>query len=365
MVLSRVIRSIRKLLGLPDGVELPGLQSAEEMRKVLDRERARSDRTGDRLAVVAFTPRGDVDRTLLHLVDVLTRRVRSTDEVGWLDRERVCVVLPNTDMDGARKVADDVCLGFPDGVPPPSCTVFVYPGDRSIGAEAPAGYPQSGCAVRRAPDPDGQAVALEKLLLRRMPPWKRAVDVLGAGLALVLLSPLFLVAAAAVRLSSPGPVLFRQRRSGLGGRPFLMVKFRTMYVDAEARRAELMHLNEQDGPAFKIKNDPRVTAVGRFLRKTSLDELPQLWNVLAGDMSLVGPRPLPCGETDGCEQWQRRRLDVTPGITCIWQVWGRSAVSFDDWVRMDVQYIQSRSLQQDLKLLLMTVPAVLMRKGAH
>jgi lipopolysaccharide/colanic/teichoic acid biosynthesis glycosyltransferase len=182
---------------------------------------------------------------------------------------------------------------------------------------------------------------------------------------LVVLAPLFAIIAIAVKLSSPGPVIFAQRRSGRGGRPFLMYKFRTMVADAEARKAELLTQNEQDGPAFKIKNDPRVTAVGRFLRKTSLDELPQLWNVLKGEMSLVGPRPLPCAEAEACEGWQRRRLDVTPGITCIWQVRGRSQVSFADWVRMDMQYIRAQSLQQDLKLLLLTVPAVLLRRGAH
>src|SRR5205823_467758 len=133
----------------------------------------------------------------------------------------------------------------------------------------------------------------------------------------------------------------------------------------EARKQELVASNEQDGAAFKIKNDPRVTRLGRWLRSTSIDELPQLWNVLRGEMSLVGPRPLPCAEADSCAGWQRQRLDVTPGLTCIWQVHGRCRVSFADWVRMDVQYIRSRSLWQDVKLLLLTLPAVLLRRGAH
>jgi lipopolysaccharide/colanic/teichoic acid biosynthesis glycosyltransferase len=143
-----------------------------------------------------------------------------------------------------------------------------------------------------------------------------------------------------------------------------MYKFRSMVSDAESRKADLLALNEQDGPAFKITGDPRITRLGRFLRDSSIDELPQLWNVLKGDMSLVGPRPLPCDETANCLDWQRRRLDVTPGLTCIWQVRGRSQVTFNEWVRMDVEYVQRRSLWCDVQILLATVPAVIARRGA-
>jgi lipopolysaccharide/colanic/teichoic acid biosynthesis glycosyltransferase len=156
-----------------------------------------------------------------------------------------------------------------------------------------------------------------------------------------------------------------QRRAGLGGRPFRLCKFRTMGVDAEAKKQALRSISEQDGPAFKLTNDPRVTKIGKLLRKTSLDELPQFWNVLMGDMSLVGPRPLPIDEQNGVEQWQRARLEVTPGLTCIWQIKGRSQVSFADWVRMDMNYLRRRTLLGDLKILIATVPAVLLRKGAR
>jgi lipopolysaccharide/colanic/teichoic acid biosynthesis glycosyltransferase len=165
--------------------------------------------------------------------------------------------------------------------------------------------------------------------------------------------------------TSPGPLLFKQRRMGLGGRPFQMLKFRTMIVNAEAQRSELLALNEQDGPAFKIKDDPRITRFGKFLRKSSIDELPQLWNVLRGEMSLVGPRPLPCFEAEACEPWQQRRHDVTPGLTCLWQVYGRSKCKFADWMRLDLRYLASRTLWRDIKLIVLTIPAVLWRKGAH
>ena len=188
---------------------------------------------------------------------------------------------------------------------------------------------------------------------------------LVSAVMLLLASPLMLLAAVAVRLDSPGPVIFKQNRAGLGGRPFPMYKFRTMVEGAEAKQTLLIPLSEQDGPAFKMKNDPRITRVGRLLRKTSIDELPQLLNVLKGDMSLVGPRPLPCHESDACSQWHRARLDVTPGLTCIWQVSGRSNTQFDRWVRLDLAYARRRTLLRDLKLILRTVPAVLLQRGAR
>jgi lipopolysaccharide/colanic/teichoic acid biosynthesis glycosyltransferase len=207
--------------------------------------------------------------------------------------------------------------------------------------------------------------AIEELLAYPMPQWKRLLDIIGAGVLLVLLSPILAAAAIAIKLTSPGPAIFTQRRAGLGGKPFVIYKFRTMCVNAEKRQQELRAFNEQDGPAFKLTHDPRVTKVGHILRKTSIDELPQLWNVLRGEMSLVGPRPLPLAEQDGCEQWQRHRLNATPGLTCIWQVKGRSTVSFSEWVRMDVEYMRRRTIFHDLTILFSTIPSVLLRRGAR
>ena len=193
---------------------------------------------------------------------------------------------------------------------------------------------------------------------------KRLIDVVVSAVALILLAPLLLVTAIAVKLTSPGPVLFKQSRVGLHGRTFRMLKFRSMVVDAEPLRAALAKANERSGPVFKMTRDPRTTRVGRFIRKYSIDELPQLVNVLRGDMSLVGPRPAIPGEVALYEGWQRRRLSVRPGLTCVWQVSGRNQISFATWMLLDMRYIDHWTLGQDLRLLLKTLPVVLTGRGA-
>ena len=194
---------------------------------------------------------------------------------------------------------------------------------------------------------------------------KRVIDVVGAAALLIVCSPLMLLVALLIKLTSPGPVLFVQERLGLNKQRFPMFKFRTMVVDAERRQKELEALNEAEGPVFKLKDDPRITPVGRWLRKTSLDELPQFFNVLRGELSLVGPRPLPVRDFERFnEYWFNRRFSVKPGITCIWQVSGRSETSFDQWIRQDLEYIDKWSLALDLKILVKTIPAVLRGTGA-
>ena len=194
---------------------------------------------------------------------------------------------------------------------------------------------------------------------------KRILDIVVSASALVVLSPLLVCIAVVVRMTSPGPSLFVQERLGLGKRRFRMLKFRTMVVDAEDRMIEVEHLNETEGPTFKLTHDPRIAPVGNFLRKTSLDELPQLFNVLVGDMSLVGPRPLPLRDYRGfSEDWHRRRFSVKPGITCLWQVSGRSSIAFDRWMQLDMEYIDGWSLWLDFKILAKTVPVVMRGSGA-
>jgi exopolysaccharide biosynthesis polyprenyl glycosylphosphotransferase len=197
---------------------------------------------------------------------------------------------------------------------------------------------------------------------------KRVLDFSLSLTLIIILAPVLIAAAIAIKLNSRGPVFFIQKRVGLNKRVFKIYKFRTMVIDAEQKLQEIEHLNEVSGPVFKIKNDPRVTSVGRFLRKTSIDELPQLFNVLIGHMSLVGPRPLQLRDyemfTAEGEDWQRRRFSVRPGITCLWQVNGRSSLPFEKWMELDHQYIQSWSLWLDLQILIKTIPAVLRGSGA-
>jgi len=194
---------------------------------------------------------------------------------------------------------------------------------------------------------------------------KRIFDFAGSLILLILLSPLFLIVAALIKLTSPGAVFFAQKRVGLNKRPFTMYKFRTMVPAAESIQEALAHLNEMTGPVFKIKNDPRITPLGRILRKTSVDELPQLFNVLKGDMSLVGPRAMSVRDYQLFnEDWQRRRFSVPPGITCLWQVYGRNSIPFEQWMVLDMQYIDRWSLWLDIKILALTIPAVFKGLGA-
>ena len=339
--------------------------SPRETRRALHRHRLMSDRAGRPLAVAIF---GSPTREAADVLEgILLARTRATDEVGRAPREtcralaggaRRCrvAILPDTRRDGAERFVEQVLARLPEACRGP-CRIELYTPGRPSGADAASGA-------------GAQAVAKPADLFARRPAsWKRALDVAVAGSGLLVLAPMMGLIALAIRLDSRGPALFRQPRAGLGGRAFQIVKFRTMVPDAEdvMRRTNLRQRSEQDGAAFKLRDDPRVTRVGAILRATSLDELPQLWNVLVGEMTLVGPRPLPVEESDACLPWQRRRLDVTPGLTCIWQVHGRSRVVFDEWMRMDLRYVCRSSgplgVAHDLTLLAKTLPAVFLKRG--
>ncbi len=385
-MLTRPITADFNARRLPRKRSFHSILTPEQMHIAIERESARADRSTGEFALVLFRVKRQDHAALstVRLARTVLGRVRATDDVGWYDDHHLGVILPDTGATGAWRFADQICALASRKLPRPLCTVYTYPTkwfveDQDITTPVSRGelmgpkrqgvrnlYPFFFDGMISALETPPNAVhRLEMLLVRPLPAWKRTLDILGATFGLIIAAPIMVMAAIAIKLSSPGPVIFKQPRAGLGGKPFTIYKFRTMIPDAEAWQKELRARSEQDGPAFKIKDDPRVTPVGKLLRKTSLDELPQLWNVLLGDMTLVGPRPLPVSESEACEGWQRRRLDVTPGLTCIWQVKGRCRVSFAEWVRMDVSYIRRRTLLNDLRIIAQTVPAVLLRRGAR
>jgi lipopolysaccharide/colanic/teichoic acid biosynthesis glycosyltransferase len=333
------------------------LLGVAEFRREASRERARADRSNTSLAllVIALPVDRRTSRDFAFLSKLLHQRLRMTDTAGRLPDGRIALLLPETDEAGAWKVASDICEHYPLGHDRPDCEVFLHPDER---------VPFDDESQQRPKElVDQRATPLQALFAHPTPMVKRATDIVGAIIGLIVVAPLMLVLAALIKLTSPGPVFYSQWREGHGGRLFRIHKFRTMCVDAHERQSELRAFSEQDGPAFKMRDDPRTTRIGQFLRRTSLDELPQLWNVLVGQMSLVGPRPLPIHESLKCLPWQRQRLAVRPGLTCIWQVKGRSTVSFVEWMRMDLQYVRRNSFVRDLHLILATGPSLVAAKG--
>ena len=194
---------------------------------------------------------------------------------------------------------------------------------------------------------------------------KRLIDIICSFVGILVLSPLFIIIAIIVKFTSKGPIFFSQKRVGRNGKEFDMYKFRSMVVNAEELKEKLAAQNEMSGPMFKMKDDPRVTKVGKFIRKTSLDELPQLWNVLKGDMSLVGPRPSLPKEVAQFDEWMYKRLEVKPGLTCYWQVSGRNNIDFEDWMKLDIRYVEEKNLWIDIKLICKTVFVLFGDKNAH
>lgn len=225
--------------------------------------------------------------------------------------------------------------------------------------------PQAVRADLETQSPVRSSAELLSLCSGTYPRWKRLIDISGASIGLLASLPILVVAGIAVKLTSSGPAFFKQSRCGQFGKPFLIYKLRTMSNNAEQTKHLLEDLNERDGPAFKIQNDPRVTPIGKFLRATGIDELPQLINVLRGEMAIVGPRPLPVAEDEKCSTWQQRRLDTKPGITCLWQISKSRKMTFDEWMRLDLRYLKKRSLCYDVSLVLRTVKAVFLGRVGH
>lgn len=341
--------------------ELARLPSARNLHKMLERERSRTDRTEAEFALITLQVEG-ASRSrgkLAQLVRSLKPRLRAADTLGWLDRNTLALVLPSTTAADAWSMLRSLPEKLGNGAPTFQGNVYGYPSNW-LTSQVPWSQ-----AVQPLADGGEPVRPMELFFVSPLPRWKRALDIVGAAVGGTLLLPLLAATALAIRIGSPGPVIFAQPRTGRGGRKFTMYKFRTMVPDAEAQKQTLMAMNEQDGPAFKITHDPRITPLGRFLRKTSIDELPQLWNVLRGEMSLVGPRPLPCSEQDQCHGWYRRRLEVTPGLTCIWQANGGLGVTFHEWMRMDARYAKARTALHDVQLIARTVLRVVKRKASR
>ena len=337
--------------------------------KQLQRERRRTDRTKVPLSVVLFrfdaTLRGKAN-SIHHLLELLHGSIRETDLVGYLDEDLIGVLLSDTNQEGAQRFVSKIVKGYKN--PPFSTLIGIYP-DQIF----------DNLLMETDEREDIHHFFLEDSIKPKPLSYslKRFLDITGSLVGLVLFSPLMLLTALAIKFTSPGPIIFKQIRLGQRGVPFVFYKFRSMLTNTDDRihREYVTHLikgnlkeinqGDQETPLYKIKEDPRVTRVGRIIRKTSIDELPQLFNVLKGDMSLVGPRPPLPYEVEKYQSWHLRRiLDAKPGITGLWQVEGRSQTSFDDMVRLDLQYIRNWSPWLDFKILLKTVKVVLKSAGA-
>jgi|tagenome__1003787_1003787.scaffolds.fasta_scaffold20864293_2 lipopolysaccharide/colanic/teichoic acid biosynthesis glycosyltransferase len=375
-----LINSIRRLPRLFFRLVAPAqlLASPSDLNTTVCRERARADRSGGEFSIVTFTSNAQSaeSKALRQIAKHLSGRARIIDQFGWTENGRLWLLLPNCPADAGATIAREICEVVLKGHEEVSHELYYYAAgsedkrkkgncqnlpphcnsdeqnDRTHGAK---GLSEQSEQAHQAVEP---------FVVRAMPFSKRALDVIMAASALAALAPALAIVSILIKLTSHGPVFFSQLRAGRGGKPFRMYKFRTMVVDAERLRSELLAQNEQDGPAFKIKNDPRITRVGRMLRATGTDELPQLLNVLRGEMSFVGPRPLPIAEAANCADWQQERLDITPGLTCWWQVSDRwTNIPFAEWMRMDIRYARRRSLATDFKLILRTIAFVIRRKG--
>lgn len=322
------------------------------------RERMRIYRNNSVLTVVLFDPETTASPSSSEVLEQAIRpHLAEIDSVGIANDGRIGVLFPDFTADTAAEIAKRVCATCEEKRLTVEFEIIQFP-DESMTSllRESNGEGASGMVT--------ESTTAATFFAVPTPIWKRSIDILFSALGLVAAAPILLTAAVLIKLSSRGTVLFTQTRTGQSGRKFTIQKLRTMQMGADKVVDELRHMSDRDGPAFKLDNDPRVLPVGKFLRKLSIDELPQLWNVLIGDMSLVGPRPLPVDESDELTLWQRERLDAKPGVTGSWQVSGRNHISFEQWMQMDIEYVRDISIWRDLQILLMTVPAVLLCRGA-
>lgn len=356
---------------------LPGINSEEAFRAILQRERARADRYEHVLSLVIFhldnLPMKD--QGTVRLTHILAQRKRATDEVGWSDQRSIAAILPNTTAAGARHFAEDVSRKIVHNHAGPLYTIHQYP-SRYLLRDAdsrrfrddntpPDGSNPSPMTLGEFttndihPSSDGSHV----FFARAIPPWKRTLDIAVSILLLICLFPFFLLIAILIQLVSPGPVFFTQPRVGYMGNLFTCWKFRTMRIGADhaVHQRYLASLIHSDTPMTKLdsRDDPRIIPLGNLLRQTGLDELPQLFNVIRGDMSLIGPRPCLPYEARQYSVWQAARFDTLPGVTGLWQVSGKNRTTFKDMMRFDLRYVRNMSFKMDVKIFLKTLPAII------
>ncbi len=386
-----------------DGYLFGKIYPVEKFHRVIEKERERSDRTGLDVSMVVFKgngrgPGSDAGH-YRDLIWLLLSRIRATDDVGWFDEKRVGVVLPHTGGGDALKFASFILKKLSAGADSFDFRIFTYPsswpgngnGENGEGEQllfddysekwsrkrggsniffhelramnGMAHFPPDGSGENRASGSQEFSPFNEPLHFSRLPLWKRALDVTGSAAGLILLFPLFLAISVVIKLTSPGPVFFRQERVGHLGKVFPMLKFRTMHVDADisSHRNYLGELIRTERMMTKLddREDPRIFLFGKILRKSALDELPQLVNILRGEMSIVGPRPCMPYEAERYLIWHAKRFDAVPGLTGLWQVSGKNKTTFMEMIRFDIEYGRKKSLFFDLSIILRTIPTVI------
>jgi lipopolysaccharide/colanic/teichoic acid biosynthesis glycosyltransferase len=332
-----------------------GIRSIEEFKAIVKQERARSERDGSEFSIVAFQLDQFLDngRALSQIVRALKKRGRTIDEIGWFDERCICALLPCTDHDGANKFALDYEEMLVSVRPPPPFSVYTYP----------AQWRESSNGEKNKSNIDSLEERLSFIFVYSVPKWKRGLDITGSIVLLLLFSPLFLITTLYIKMVSRGPVFFCQKRVGYRGRTFTFLKLRTMKIDTSAHNHKryLKELINSDKPMVKLdsKKDSRIIFGGKIIRKACIDELPQLINVLRGEMSLVGPRPCIPYEAEEYLRWHTNRFNLLPGCTGLWQVSGKNRLTFKQMVRLDIAYAKNMSFWNDIKILLRTAPAVL------
>jgi lipopolysaccharide/colanic/teichoic acid biosynthesis glycosyltransferase len=344
-----------------DSTGQQGVFDEKTFRFVLRRERARSNRTGRPFSLVVFDlPKKRSNSSDLWLLNVLARHIRITDMIGWVDAVSPGVLLPETDAIGTGDFMNKITPILSDAGTVPGIHVYTYPEEKDDGKSRT----DTGISAPFVSNHASDSARFVAEMLAVAPPLPvRVVERAAAGVALVVLSPLFLLIAVIIRIGSTGPILFRQERVGQGGQTFYCYKFRTMLPHAETQSHEdyFSYLMSNAVPMKKLDGDgdPRIFPFGRFLRAASLDELPQLINIFKGEMRLVGPRPCTPREFEQYLLWQRERVDVTPGLTGLWQVSGKNKTTFEQMMRLDLRYAAGRSVLMDLWIILKTVPVTL------